>query len=197
MTGYEREKEKIIRLIAQRDKMAIINNEPLSCIKAECSICGMCYSGNDYFAAITEWLNFDDGVPSPERVKGQEEAWELVQRLMLREDQGGLPQEERKKIFGHDANIIMDNTYAEAAEKVKAWEESKKIKRGDVVRDRKNPDDFGDMVVIEEHNACEKNIRVVYGNFCTRMFAEGDLVKTGRTVSIQDWKEQWFGETSK
>ncbi len=198
MTKYEREKGKIIRLIAQKDKIAIINDEVISCIEADCSICGMCYVGSDYASTITEWLNSDDGEVSLERKAGQEEAWELARKIVACAFDGEIGASKLRDIFNTDLQfeIFRYYTYAEAAAKVKAWTKAE-LKPGDIVRTQYNPDDCGDMVVLENYNACEKNIRVMYGNFCTRLFAESDLVKTGRTVPVQDWKKQWCGTTLK
>lgn len=192
MTKYEREKEKIIRLIAQKDKIAIINDEVVSCIEADCSICGMCYIGSDYASSITEWLNADDGEPSLERIKGQKEAWSLAQKIVK---MANCDISDIWRIRTNGSEVVVNVSYAEVSEKVKEWEVKTEPKPGDIVRTKYNPDDCGDMVVLENYNACEKNIRVMYGNFCTRLFAESDLVKTGRTVPVQDWKKQWCGTT--
>lgn len=61
------------------------------------------------------------------RTKGQEEAWELIQRIKLHPEYGGIPTADLKKIFGssYTSDIVLGNTYQEAAAKVEAWEQKK------------------------------------------------------------------------
>lgn len=61
------------------------------------------------------------------RTKGQEEAWELAQRLVKFKADGGIDVDDLAEIFGNDniCAIMRDNTYWNAAAKVKAWEQEK------------------------------------------------------------------------
>lgn len=62
-----------------------------------------------------------------------EEAWEIARRILP--IKGGLLSDDFEEIFGSDdcVEIIKNHTPQEAAAKIKAWEESKKIQVGDIV----------------------------------------------------------------
>lgn len=70
------------------------------------------------------------------REKGQHEAWELAQKIANPSAAGGFTVEEMDSIFGtrYVAPILRNNPFEEAIKKVKAWEESKEIHIGDVVK---------------------------------------------------------------
>lgn len=71
----------------------------------------------------------DDRDPEAERAAGQQEAWELAQKIIASTTCGGYEPEELKMIFGTDFPYfcLVNNTYAEAAAKVEeAYEKKKK-----------------------------------------------------------------------
>ena len=69
------------------------------------------------------------------RIKGQQEAWELAQKIALAIISGGYSNNELKEIFGTICfNEIFNLTYTEAAAKVAEWERKKEeICVGDVL----------------------------------------------------------------
>ena len=124
------------------------------------------------------------------RAAGQEEAWELAQKIIDNIDDGGYRAEDLAQIFGTRVYelCIVNNTYAEAAEKVEAWKKAKKeICVGDVVRFKEN----------HRVEFCVTNIlddRFLYG-----INAEGDVYadrniklfeKTGRHIDVNEWLKQ-------
>lgn len=68
------------------------------------------------------------------RIKGQHEAWELVQKVYLLPESGGYNSNELLEIFGTSSTSeILRYTYAEVAAKVAEWERQKEICVGDVL----------------------------------------------------------------
>ena len=75
------------------------------------------------------------------RAKGQNEAWELAQKIFRGAHNNGYSPKELAQIFGCEVSkpCIVENTYPEAAAKVAEWEKAKeKICVGDVVRFKEN-----------------------------------------------------------
>lgn len=123
--------------------------------------------------------------------KGQKEAWELARKIMLDPDEGGYSTDDLRAIFkkstmGYSmcAQIINENTYDEAIQKVQAWEEEKKaIHVGDIVLDT---------------NGNKSVVTRVGGSTCTTLHADGfiglytqaELIKTGKTVDISAMLDQ-------
>lgn len=75
------------------------------------------------------------------RVHGQMEAWELAQKILNDVKDGGYFTEDLMAIFNKTsmgyamcAQVIAENTYQEAVDKINAWEEEKKaFHAGDIV----------------------------------------------------------------
>ena len=70
------------------------------------------------------------------RLAGQNEAWELAQKIFRGAHNNGYSPKELAQIFGCEVSkpCIVENTYPEAAAKVAEWEKAKEeIKVGDVV----------------------------------------------------------------
>ena len=74
------------------------------------------------------------------RIAGQNEAWELAQKVYLLPESGGYHNNELIEIFDTASKgEILRYTYAEAAAKVEEWENAKEIiKRGDIIRNKYN-----------------------------------------------------------
>ena len=68
--------------------------------------------------------------------KGMSDAWNIAKRIILPRSDGGFSAWELNKIFGSAdlGNILKQLTAAEAAEKIKTWEEEKLIHVGDIVK---------------------------------------------------------------
>ena len=75
------------------------------------------------------------------RLAGQNEAWELAQKIFRGAHNNGYSPKELAQIFGCEVSkpCIVENTYPEAAAKVAEWEKAKEeICVGDVVRFKEN-----------------------------------------------------------
>lgn len=119
---------------------------------------------------------------------GQDEAWELARKIVLTKAHGGFPCSQVKEMFGNNSEhkIMLENTYAEAAEKVKNWEN--RIKVGDVVR---ITDCYGYGLVLKMHDGHVTGI-TDGGNAFYRK--NENVFKTGRTLPVEDWLKQIGGE---
>ena len=69
------------------------------------------------------------------KTEGQNEAWDLARKIVSSPNNGGYTCPELKDIFGSGlvGNCFRDNTYQEAIDKVKKWEETANICVGDVL----------------------------------------------------------------
>ena len=122
------------------------------------------------------------------RKQGQNEAWELARRIDSISGEGYIPAVVLDEIFNTTCTeeILKNFSYAEAAEKVKAWEEKNAIKVGDVICSS------GNIGVVVD---CVPNFyRVVSPKGYSQFWGAKDCTKTGRTLPIMDWLRQ-IGET--
>ena len=69
------------------------------------------------------------------RAEGQNEAWDLARKIVSSPNNGGYTCPELKDIFGSNlvGHCFRDNTYQEAVDKIKKWEETANICVGDVL----------------------------------------------------------------
>ena len=76
---------------------------------------------------------YNDAVHTRTYEDGLADAWEAARKITCNKDDGGLCAEELCEIFGtvRPSNAMVDNTPQEAIAKIKEWEDSKEIKRGD------------------------------------------------------------------
>lgn len=111
---------------------------------------------------------------------GMAEAWETARRIMMFEKDGGLSLQESVEIFGADnfADVFKNFTAAEAAAKIKAWEDAKEIHVGDVVKITVGK--YEGIVSKVEGEGCY----VVFGDGSSRKFGKDYFIKTGRTIDI-------------
>lgn len=187
MTNFERNKEKIKEVCKQkRIKYSLL------CDWLNCQGCDH-YEDPDYICVERAllWLSEDDGSPSPDRIAGQNEAWELAQRIAKDECSGGLSTKEREEIFKSVScrYPIIDNTYAEAAEKVRAWEESKNLKIGVVVKNKED----GCIGVITGLDYDCSLYSVITDKGYSKLWYTYDCTETGRTLPVKDWLRQIGG----
>ena len=120
------------------------------------------------------------------RAAGAEAAWELARKIVLRQSQGGMNDEDYKGAFGSGVSetyVIKNYTYQEAATKVAEWEKAKEeIKVGDVVS---HEEKYG--VVISEGTICFRGFTddgtpfEWYKERCT---------KTGRHIDVDSFLKQ-------
>lgn len=127
--------------------------------------------------------------------QGTEAAWELARKIILRQSQGGMNDEDYKGAFGSGVSetyVIKNYTYQEAAAKVAEWERAKEeVKVGDVFQD----DDGNNAIVTS-----------IKGNMVYYMWDDGDtgsgfaedvkkhFTKTGRHIDIDSFLKQIGGE---
>ena len=112
---------------------------------------------------------------------GLNDAWNLAARINTDPMCGGLDIMDLKEIFqtADTSKIFIQNTYQEAAEKIKAWEDSKKIQTNDVVQD-KDTGMFGLVFLIYYDNTC--CVRWEDGSSAQKNMR--DLAKTGHRIDV-------------
>lgn len=122
------------------------------------------------------------------RIKGQEEAWELAQKIVLDEEDGGYSANELGKIFDHQyLRNVFNLTYSEVVAKVEAWEKAKEeIKVGDVIRSKTNDIE---MCVLGYVNPSWINGVDKYGNLYFGRSVE-DYKKTGKHIDVVNMLSQ-------
>lgn len=113
-------------------------------------------------AGYEDWKNsaFNDVTIDAESFieQGRNETWKAVKKIYLSIDDGGLPSDEVKKIFGMDYcyDIMTKFSASEAIAKIKAYEQKKqeedKIEVGDEVRWLKNTDYVGIVTYVDYQN---------------------------------------------
>lgn len=117
------------------------------------------------------------------RKQGQEEAWTLSQNIVKNGGKGGIPYSELKGIFGDDCiyQAIVNHSYAEAAEKVRTWEEkeSKEVKVGDLVRTI-----HGSIALVTK--TISKSACLIFCDGSEGIFPYEIFTKIGRLFAIED-----------
>ena len=91
-------------------------------------ICGLKTQEGIVFNAKKENL-----LPIPDMTA--EEAWEIARKIVLLEDEGGIPSKDMVHMFGvkFPRDIVREYSVQEVKTKIEAWEAEKAIKVGDVV----------------------------------------------------------------
>lgn len=124
------------------------------------------------------------------REQGQNEAWELVRKIEL---VSGYTVEELNEIFGscECSDVLAENTYAEAAEKVKAWEIRQPIRVGDEYQSL-----TGECCVITYIEGATAYLLWNDGTFCKRLidYIKENFTRTGRTLSVKNWLQRIGGK---
>lgn len=119
--------------------------------------------------------------------KGLNDAWELVKKIVLKAEKGGLNYNDFKNIFGVGdyVSVLEEFTPQEALAKLKAYEEAQKIEVGDVVKVEKGVEFIVTLISDDSH---------LFG-----ITATGDTYtaipikhckKTGKHIDIQSILEQ-------
>ena len=121
-------------------------------------------------------------------IRGQQEAWELAQKIARFELDGGYSIDELKAIFDNPyMNEIFDLSYPEAAAKVAEWERAKeKICGGDVVECEGS---YGVVVGVGE---CY--IKGFTSDWTPFQWMKQSCTKTGRHIDVDTWLAQIRGE---
>lgn len=127
------------------------------------------------------------------RAKGQNEAWELAQKIFRGAHNNGYSPKELAQIFGCEVSkpCIVENTYPEAAAKVEAWEKAKEeIKVGDVLEGI-----YDNEVKCIVTNLCPDNMAyLVFDDGTAGVYELDNLKKTGRHIDIDSFLKQIGGK---
>ena len=128
------------------------------------------------------------------RLAGQNEAWELAQKIACMPINGGFTQIEFEEIFdcGYITDIFEKYTYSEASSKVAEWEKAKEeIKVGDIVRCKSNtPVEFCVTEI-----SCHGRLYGIGKNGGTYSNKNPkDWEETGRHIDIDGFLKQIGGE---
>lgn len=118
--------------------------------------------------------------------KGAEDAWKLMQEIQF----GDFTQKQLTDIFGDciTVAILKENTYAEAAAKLKAWKEKNEIHVGDVLIDPSGYKVLVTSVSDEEYNTLNSDGETTI--YQTGAYQTGALTKTDRHIDIEAVLEQ-------
>lgn len=132
------------------------------------------------------WFKDEDlEEPGPEMTA--EEAWDIARRLVVLPEEGGYSGEEMNEIFGYRFahEIYENNTLTKVKAKIEAWEESKNIKVGDIVKDAW--DRFAVVTFIESSS----KIAIMYYDGDTLESTNIDkFKKTGKRIDIESFLKQ-------
>ena len=124
------------------------------------------------------------------RLAGQNEAWELAQKIFRGAHNNGYSPKELAQMFGCEVSkpCIVENTYPEAAAKVAEWEKAKEeICVGDVVRFKENNSVEFCVTQID----CDGYLYGVWRNGLTYSGRNPELwEKTGRHIDIDGFLKQ-------
>ena len=127
------------------------------------------------------------------RLAGQNEAWELAQKIFRGAHNNGYSPKELAQIFGCEVSkpCIVENTYPEAAAKVAQWEKAKeKNKVGDVLEGI-----YDNEVKCIVTNLCPDNMAyLVFDDGTAGVYELDNLKKTGRHIDIDGFLKQIGGE---
>ena len=128
------------------------------------------------------------------QLAGQNEAWELARKIILRQSEGGMNDEDYKKIFGNgfsEIYVIKNYTYTEVAAKVAEWERAKKeVKVGDVLEGI-----YDSNIKCVATNLYPSNMAyLVFDDGTTGICNLNDFKKTGRRIDIDSFLKQIRGE---
>lgn len=160
-----RQADEITRLLAENAELKGLNS----------TICDVCK--HDEFLKETREVA---------RAEGQQEAWELAQKIVKSKICGGFDMKELQEIFGtkYYGEAITQNTYPEAAANVAEWERQKEICVGDIVMFN------GKCGLVTNTGKYLKGISENGIGFC---WIKDDCKKTGRHIDT-GWLAQIGGD---
>lgn len=199
--NFERYKDKIIECTANNERIVIVGDKPELCSETLCNSCGFysnvdnsCNVNNEeYSEKMKIWLLEDDSEPSPERLKGQEEAWKLAQRIGSNTLES-LCQQDMIEIFGESSSLLVfeNRSYTEAAAMVGAWEKRKMLRIGDVIRHKVTG--IAGVVVDCDYN--DMTCDVLTEDGYRKIWEVDNCAKVDRTLPVLKWLRQ-IGEGEK
>lgn len=117
---------------------------------------------------------------------GMAEAWGVARKLCAPEDNGGIPWDDIHEIFGVNKfyDAFKNFTAAEAAEKIKAWEDAQEICFRDEV---KSADGKTGVVTNAEHPSYTNHACVLWKDGHASTIMKEYLTKTGRKINVDKW----------
>ena len=139
----------------------------------------------------------DINVPTYE--DGMRDAWEMAKKIVSDITHGGYSTRELVEIFGAEytyggsTKILHKLTATEAAEKITAWEESKRIHVGDVVEvGEKGTESYTGTAVVT--NTFDDSCYLLFTDGESEIFENRCITKTGRRVDIASLLSQIGGQ---
>lgn len=138
------------------------------------------------------FVNGEDIIPIPDMTA--EEAWEIARKIVLLEDEGGIPIKDMVHIFGakFTREIIKEYSEHEAKAKIEAWEAENEIKVGDEVEFDDTANDLHrSMYVTSKYN--DTDYCGICRNGDTYCVHKSSLKKTGRHIDIEGLLKQIGG----
>ena len=132
------------------------------------------------------YVREEDVLPVPDMTA--EEAWEIARKIVLLEDEGGIPSKDMVHMFGvkFTREIIKEYSEHEAKARIEAWEAEKEIKVGDVVKDCN-----GKIGVVISKGISDN---VLFNDGSTWNYTDRTLEKTGRHIDIEGLLKQIGGD---
>lgn len=140
---------------------------------------------------IDAWHNAHESGKAEGYEQGSNDVWELVKKIVLKAEKGGLNYDDFKNIFGVGdyVSVLEDLTPQEALAKLKAYEEAQ-IKVGDVVAWTDFADDTFNGVVLDFKDNTDNEVVVFNENGCVDVWKIADCKKTGKHIDITDLLKQ-------
>ena len=120
-----------------------------------------------------------------------EEAWEIARKIVLLENEGGIPAKDMVHMFGvkFPRDIVREYSVQEVKTKIEAWEAENEIKVGDEV------DICGDKGIVTSFGTDGDRIHVLYLDGIVNSYRrDKDVKKTGRHIDIDGLLKQIGGE---
>ena len=150
-------------------------------------ICRRCWEREMPGTEPKEDAAFTDDLLNQGYNKGLNDAWELVKKIVLKAEKGGLNYNDFKNIFGVGdyVSVLEEFTPQEALAKLKAYEEAQKIKLGEIVIVN-IPDEKGIVIV----KCQDGEYKVLMEDFDIVKLPASKLTKTGRFVALNNIIEQ-------
>lgn len=147
-------------------------------------ICGLKTQEGIVFNAKKENL-----LPVPDMTA--EEAWEIARKIVLLENEGGIPSKDMVRMFGvkFPRDIVREYSVREVKTKIETWEAEKEIKVGDEV------DVCGDKGIVTSFGTDGDALHVLYFDGIVNSYRrDKDVKKTGRHIDIEGLLKQIGGD---
>lgn len=151
-------------------------------------ICGLKTQEGIVFNAKKENL-----LPIPDMTA--EEAWDIARKIVLLEDEGGIPSKDMVRMFGvkFPRDIVREYSEHEVKARIEAWEAEKEIKVGDEVEfDDTANDIHRSMYVTSKYN--DTDYCGICRNGDTYCVHKSSLKKTGRHINIEGFLNKIGGD---